>query len=105
MDPRPGDVHVLDLGIAGKVRAGIVLSRFDPDRPLAQVIVASITTKCRDSRYEVSLGKPSFLREESWVNVQSAAAIDPHKLGKRIGKLTEEQMAKIKKALAYLFDF
>jgi mRNA interferase MazF len=105
VDPRPGDVYVVDLGLAAKVRAGVVLSRFDPDRPLALASFASITSQHRGSLYEVALGKPSFMREDSWVNVQSVAPIDPRKLGKKLGKLTDEQMVKIKEALAYLFDY
>jgi mRNA-degrading endonuclease toxin of MazEF toxin-antitoxin module len=48
------------------------------------------------------LGRPSFSKEDSWVNVQAVAPIDPHKLGQKVGKLTDEQMRKIKEALAYL---
>jgi mRNA interferase MazF len=104
MDPRPGEVYLVNLGLAGKVRPAVVLSRFDPERPLALVSFAPITSQHRESRYEISLGRPSFLREDSWVNVQSVAPIDHHDLGRKLGKLTNEQMAKIKEALAYLFN-
>jgi mRNA interferase MazF len=104
MDPRPGDVNVVNLGLAGKIRPAVVLSRYDPDRPLALVSIAAVTSQHRGSRYEISLGRPSFLREDSWVNFQSVAPIDHHELGRKLGKLTDEQMRKIKEALRYLFD-
>jgi mRNA interferase MazF len=104
MDPRPGEVYLVNLGLAGKVRPAVVLSRFDPDRPLALVSFAPITSQHRGSQYEISLGRPSFLREGSWVNIQCVAPIDHHELGRKLGKLTGEQMRKTKEALAYLFD-
>jgi mRNA interferase MazF len=104
MDPRPGEVYVVNLGMAGKIRPAVVLSRFDPDRPLALVSLAPITSQYRGSQYEISLGMPSFLREDSWVNVQCVAPIDHHDQGRKLGNLTGEQMRKIKEALAYLSD-
>jgi mRNA-degrading endonuclease toxin of MazEF toxin-antitoxin module len=91
--------------MARKTRPAVVVSRYDPDRPLALVTFAAITSQYRRSRYEISLGKPYFLREESWVNVQSVTQIDPRELGKKIGTLSSEQMRQIREALAYLFEF
>lgn len=108
MDPTPGEVYIVDLEMAAKTRPAVVVSRYDPNRPIAAITFVAITTQYRNSLYEVSLGRPSFLREESWVNVQSVASIDPSKVNRRrgsLGNLTGEQMRKIRKALAYLFDF
>jgi mRNA interferase MazF len=105
MDPKPGEVYFVDLGITAKPRPAVIVSRFDPDRPLAIVSFAPITSQHRGSQYEVPLGRPPFLREDSWVNVQAVAPIDHHKLGRKIGKLTDVQMDQVKKALAYLFNF
>ena len=104
MDPRPGEVYLVDLGMAAKPRPAVVVSRYDPDRPLALITFASITSRNRHSRYEVSLGQPRFLHEESWVNVQSVTQIDPRQLGRKIGTLSGEQMRQIREALAYLFE-
>lgn len=105
MDPCPGDVFIVNLGLKGKVRPAVVLSRLDPDRPPALVSLAPITSQHRGSQYEIALGRPSFLREDaSFVNVQAVAPIDHHELGRKLGKLTEVQMGKIKEALVYLFD-
>jgi len=75
------NVYIVNLGMAAKIRPAVVLSRFDPARPLAQVSLAPITTQYRGSQYEVPLGRPSFLREDSWVNVQSVAPETLAKLG------------------------
>jgi mRNA interferase MazF len=105
VDPKPGEVYLVNLGLAGKVRPAVVLSRFDPDRPLALVSFAPITKQHHGSQYEVPLGRPTFLREDaSFVNVQAVAPIDHHDLGRKLGRLTDGQMVKIREALAHLFD-
>ena len=61
MRTRPGEVYRVDLGIAGKVRPMVVVSREDPDAPRALAICAPVTTAYRGSEYEVDIGKPRFL--------------------------------------------
>lgn len=104
MNPSPGEVFVIDLGIAGKVRPAVVLSRYDPSRPIAPVILAAITTQNRGSAYEVSIGKPPFLREKSWINVQSLQAIDPREFIRKLGTITADQLAETREALRYIFE-
>jgi mRNA interferase MazF len=70
MTTKPGEVYLVDLGIAGKVRPMIVLSREDSDPPRALAICAPITTSSSDSKYEVAISNPDFLKSESFVNVQ-----------------------------------
>ncbi len=64
----PGSVYRVDLGYSGKVRYMVAVSREDEDPPRALVLCAPITTKYRESDYEVDIGKPRFLREKSFVN-------------------------------------
>jgi mRNA interferase MazF len=104
MDPRSGEVYVVDLGIAGKVRPAVVVSRYDPDRPLALVTIAPVTSQNRGSAYEVALGLPMFLRENSWVNVQAISSVDPRQFQRKIGSLNKSQMEKLHAALAYLLE-
>jgi mRNA interferase MazF len=99
MEPRPGDVYIVDLGIAGKVRPAVVVSRYDPDCPLAPV-----TSQNRGSAYEVALGLPTFLRENSWVNVQGISSVDPRQFQRKLGSLNKSQMEKLHAALAYLLE-
>lgn len=65
---KPGEIWKVDLGLAGKVRWFIVVSRHDPDAPRALTLGVPITTKYRGSAYEVPLGKWPCLREESFAN-------------------------------------
>jgi mRNA interferase MazF len=91
-NPKPGEVYVVDLGLTVKVRPAVVLSRYDPDRPLSVISFASITSQHRNSVYEIALGKLPFLKEESWINVQSVSSIQLNRLIKLLGKLNEQQM-------------
>lgn len=70
MNPVPGELYPVDLGVAGKVRPAVIVSREDPDSPRALAICAPLTTQNRGSAYEVALGKLKFLDKESWINVQ-----------------------------------
>ena len=60
MEIKPGEVYRVDLGYAGKIRYMVVVSRWDPDLPRALVLCAPITTKYKESEYEVEIGKPKI---------------------------------------------
>ena len=70
MNPRPGEIYLVDSGMVAKVRPAVVVSRADPDSPRARSIPVPLTTETRGSNYEVSLGKPQFLNKDSRTNVQ-----------------------------------
>ena len=69
MMTRPGEVYSVDLGLAGKVRPMLVLSRQDEDAPRALSVCARITTSYLESGYEIRLPRLPFLREQSYVNL------------------------------------
>ena len=104
MTTSPGEVYKVDLGIAGKVRSMVVVSREDPDAPRALAVCAPVTTAYRGSEYEVDIGKPSFLRHQSYVNVQGLQAIQHHELIGPIGSFQPAAMEKIRVALKYTLD-
>ena len=104
MQIKPGEVYRVDLGYAGKVRYMIVVSRWDPDPPRALVLCAPITTKYRESGYEVEIGKPKFLREKSFVNLQGIVAIQLKELERKVGITEPDTFGKIRDALRYTFD-
>jgi mRNA interferase MazF len=104
MTTKPGEMYIVDLGISGKLRPMVVVSREDFDPPRALTICAPVTTAYRASKYEVDIGKPRFMRMHSYVNVQGLQAIQNHELGKRIGMLDDKAIAKICVALKYAFN-
>lgn len=100
----PGQVYLVDLGMAAKTRPMLIVSRRDEDAPRALSLCAPITTSTRDSRYEVPIGKPRFLHENSFVNVQGLQAIQHHELKRAIGKLPEDKMAEVRGALIWMLE-
>jgi mRNA interferase MazF len=74
MIPKPGEVFLVDLGMAGKVRPVMILSREDPDATRALSITIPLTTQNRGSRYEVQMPRVPWLKHQSSANVQAMAA-------------------------------
>ena len=68
--PQRGEVWFVDLGIVGKPRYALVLAaRTDARLALASVVL--ITKQFEDTPYEVTLPRVPWLREQSYINVQS----------------------------------
>ena len=104
MTTKPGEVYRVDLGIGGKIRLMVVVSREDADAPRALSLCAPITTSYRGSAYEVEIGKLPFLRKTSYVNIQGLQAIQHHELSGPVGSLSPSHMAAIKTALKYALE-
>lgn len=104
MNPVPGELYLVDLGMAGKVRPAVIVSREDPDSPRAIAICAPLTTQNRGSSYEVALGKLKFLDKESWINVQGVMSIGHEKLIRRLGRISTGQLDDVKTALRFALD-
>ncbi len=104
MTTKPGEVYRVDLGMGGKVRFMVVVSREDANAPRALSVCAPITTKYRGSAYEVELGKLRFLREVSYVNVQGLQAIQHHELSRPLGTVPASKMVEIRTALKYTLN-
>jgi mRNA interferase MazF len=82
----------------------VVVSRADPESPRALALCVPITTQYKGSQYEVDLGKPPFLRHQSYANVQGLQAIQHHELSGPIGKLETKAIETIKAALKYALE-
>jgi mRNA interferase MazF len=104
VNPKPGEVYLVDLGMAAKVRPAVVVSRYDPDSPRALAVLVPLTTEYRGSDYEVPLGKLRFLTKESWANTQGMMSIGHERLLRPLGSVTAAQLAGIKAALRYTLD-
>jgi mRNA interferase MazF len=104
MIPRPGEVWLADLGLAAKTRPVVIVSREDPDPPRALVLYVPLTTQSRLSPYEVRLPRLPFLDRDSVANVQGLASILSVRLERKIGRVSDEVMMQLRKALAFALD-
>ena len=97
-----GDVVVVDLGMAAKVRPCVVISISKPDSQRNMSVVVPMTTEIRGSECEVHFPKPAWLRQESVVNVLGIAGVDNSKIGQRISAFPAEKMTEIESVLKRL---
>lgn len=97
--PQRGEVWFVDLGIVGKPRYALVLAA-QTDARLALASVVLITTQFADTPYEIALPRVAWLREQSYINVQS---IQPVKftefVRKAPGKFDAVVVGKVETAL------
>ena|SRR6266581_3884411 len=101
--PRRGEVWVADIGIAGKPRPVIVIGRNDPDPPRALTTYVPITTKDRDSRYEVDLSELRFLDNptQSVANAHGVTTIPTVRFVRQIGSVPSDLLNRIEQALLF----
>jgi mRNA interferase MazF len=95
--PRRGEVWLVDLGMAAKVRPALVVSvpALDTDRAL--VTLVPHTTSARQSRFEASVSVP-FLRAGVF-DAQNLITIPHAKLIRSLGVLSNAQLATVERAL------
>ena len=104
MTTKPGEVYRVDLGMGGKVRMMMVVSRQDDDAPRALSLCVPITSAYRDSDYEVALPTMPFLRMKSYANVQGLQALQDHELSGPIGLFYGSVLEDVKNALRFALE-
>ena len=95
--PLRGEVWLVDLGMAQKVRPALILSVPYQDTDRALIAIVSHTTALRGSQFEVSITVP-FLKPGAFA-VQSLAAIPSKFAIRKLGSLTSEQIAAVEQSV------
>ena len=104
MNLNPGEVWLADLGLAAKTRPVVIVSRYDQYPPRTLAIYVPLTTQNRGSLYEVILPRLRFLDRDLISNVQGMGSIPTVRLERKLGKLPDEVMLKIKQAILFALD-
>jgi mRNA interferase MazF len=94
-----GDIWLVDLGLAAKVRPCLVLTSQPHDNDLDVFTVVAHTTAVRGSHWEISIPKP-FLAEDGAFDVQRIATVASIKLERKLGELTQAEMNNLLDRLA-----
>ena len=68
------------------------------------VTYVPLTTQYGQSSYEVVLPRLRFLNQESYANVQGLGSIPKARLERRLGKLSDDVMIKIKNTISFALD-
>lgn len=97
--PERGEIWLVDLGYAAKVRPCLVLSipAADEDRALAALVPH--TTSLRNSRFEVELNI-RFLRKGGF-DAQNLVTIPHAKLIRKLGKLNDAQLREVEEKVRF----
>ncbi|HLH56880.1 MAG TPA: type II toxin-antitoxin system PemK/MazF family toxin [Verrucomicrobiae bacterium] len=104
MTPKPGEVYLVDLGMAGKVRPVVIVTREDTDAPRALSVTVPLTTQNRGTQYEVQMPRVPWLKQQSFANVQAMAAYEHHEFLERRGRFDQAALEKIKQAIRWALD-
>jgi mRNA interferase MazF len=96
--PQRGEVWLVDLGLAAKVRPAVVMSIPATDVDRALVTIVPHTTSARGSRFEATISVP-FLRAGVF-DAQNLVTIPHAKLIRNLGKLPPAQLAVVERAVA-----
>ena len=89
----PGEVWIVDLGLAAKVRPCLILSDYPRDDELALVVVVPHTTAVRNNRWELPIAK-KFLKEGAF-HLQQLQSVPIVRLQRKIGELTAEEFGAV----------
>lgn len=87
---RRGEVWLVDLGLAAKIRPCLVLGAPNADEDRSLVTVVPHTTSLRGTRYEVSVSV-RFLRAGAF-DAQGIVTLPTVRLMKHLGTLSAEQL-------------
>lgn len=97
-NPRRGEVWLVDLGMAAKIRPCLVISvGADQEKDRVLVTVIAPTTSARGSRFEVPT-RVRFLKPGAF-DVQNLITIPHPKLIRRLGNVAAEQLTEIEAVL------
>ena len=96
---KPGDVWIVDLGIAAKVRPCLILTCMPKGDELDVFTLVAHTTSRRGNRWEVPIQK-SFLDDEGAFDVQRIATVASTKLERKLGELSPAELNLILDCLA-----
>lgn len=103
MNPKLGEVWMVDMGMAGKIRPTVVV--LDDQVPVERSIVVHvpITSQNRGSELEVSLGHLRFLTPESVANVQGIGSLPRTRFERKLGVLPPADLERIRHAMRRAF--
>jgi mRNA interferase MazF len=104
MTPKVGEVYIVDLGMNGKVRPVVVVSREDSNPPRALSVVVPLTSQNRGSRYEVKMPRVPWLNLQSFANVQAMSSIEHHELTNRRGKFEAAAVEQIRASIRWALE-
>jgi mRNA interferase MazF len=95
----PGEIWMVDFGLAAKVRPALLLTGEPADDELDLITLLLHTTALRGNRWELNIPKP-FLKPGAF-HLQQIQTVSTIKLERRLGVLNGDEMNRVLDALAH----
>jgi len=95
--PLRGEIWLVDLGLAAKVRPCLVISIPPKENERALYTLVAHTTSVRGTRFEVTV--PTRVLRPGAFDVQNILTIPRAKLVRKLGTLSESSLHEIEKAV------
>ena len=106
INPKPGDVYWVNLGIAAKYRPLMIVSRKDPHAERALAVWVPLTTEIRGGPYEVPVPRVRWLPGEvaGVANIQGLTSVEHHRLERRAGQYEPSVIQGLRKAIGWKLE-
>jgi len=104
--PKPGEVYWVDLGLKGRLRPLLLVSREAADAERALCVCVPLTTQIRGGDYEVKLPRVRWLpgADEGVANVQGLTSVENHRLERRAGQFEAHIISSVSDKIAWLLE-
>jgi mRNA interferase MazF len=106
IQPKPGEVWWIDLGMKRKFRPMMIVSREDTNPERALSVCVPCTTTIRGGNYEVPLPRVRWMpgSDEGVANVLGIESVEHHRFERRAGRYDAAVIAAVRKKLAWMFE-
>ena len=96
----------MDLGLKGKLRPLLVVSREDEDAERALCVCVPLTTQISGGDYEVKLPRVRWLpgTGKGVANVQGLTSVENHRLERRAGQFEARVTLTVREKIAWLLE-
>lgn len=97
---RAGEIRLVDLGLAAKVRPCLLPSDYPADEELALIIIVPHTTAMRGNRWEFSV--PFLFLRSGAFHLQQVQSVSLARLERKLGELPAAGLKELRIRLANL---
>jgi mRNA interferase MazF len=106
INPKPGEVYWVDLGIAAKHRPLMVVSREDSEAERALAVCVPLTTEIRGGHYEVQIPRVRWLpgADKGVANVHGITSVERHRLERRAGCFDAPVIKEVRATIAWMLE-
>lgn len=106
INPRPGEVYWVDLGLKAKFRPLMVVSREDAQAARALAVCVPLTTEIKGGNYEVPVPRVRWMpgSDDGVANVQGLACVEYHRLERKAGRFDAAVIRSVRKGIAWMLE-